>query len=275
MSINKHAIITGGSSGIGKALAIKLAQQGYSLSIIAREEHKLSVAKQEIIAHCSNPLSILTFSADVSKESEIQSAIEDAILKQGVPDLLITSAGIAHCDYFDNLSSELFERNISINYLGSLYAIKAVFPQMKKQKAGHIVLISSGAGLIGIWGYSAYSPSKFAIRGLAEALRPEFKKYGINVSIAYPPDTDTPQLICEEKTKPAETKKITGIVKPWSADAVAAYIVQGIKKNKFHITPGFSIRLLRMFHSPLFPLFNFYFDMLVRRPSKVSKDKEL
>ncbi|WP_133135785.1 SDR family oxidoreductase [Legionella rowbothamii] len=274
MSTNKHAIITGGSSGIGKALAIKLAHQGYSLSIIARDERKLCQAKQEIIAHCSNAPPILTFSADVSKEAEIHHAIEEAVSTQGYPDLLITSAGVAHCDYFNNLSSELFEKNISINYLGSLYAIKAVFPYMKKQKSGHIVLISSGAGLIGIWGYSAYGPSKFAIRGLAEALRPEFKKYGINVSIVYPPDTNTPQLIQEEKTKPIETQRITGTVQPWPADTIADCIVQGIKKNKFHITPGFSIRFLRIFHSPLFQLFNFYFDILVRRPiSKVSKDE--
>ena len=273
MSTNKHAIITGGSSGIGRSIAIKLAQQGYSLSLIARDEARLNQAKQDVMAHSPHVPSILTFSADVSKESEVRYAINEAILKQGPPDLLITSAGIANCDYFDNLSSELFEKNISINYLGSLYAIKAVFPHMKKQKTGHIVLISSGAGLMGIWGYSAYSPSKFAIRGLAEALRPEFKKHGIHISIAYPPDTDTPQLAQEEKTKPIETKKITGTVQPWSADTIADCIVQGIKKNKFHITPGFSIRLLRIFHSPLFQLFNFYFDVLVQRPtSKVSKD---
>ncbi len=79
-----------------------------------------------------------------------------------------------------------------VNYFGTLYSIKAALPAMETQKQGHIVLIFSGAGLIGLLGYSSYRPTKFAVRGLAESLRAELKPKNINISIVYPPDTDTP-----------------------------------------------------------------------------------
>lgn len=117
---------------------------------------------------------------------------------------------------------------MATNYFGSLYCIKAALPAM--QANSHIVLVSSGAGLIGIYGYSAYSPSKFAVRGLAESLRGELK-VGVGISIIYPPDTDTPQLAEENKTKPPATKLITATAKVWSAEAVAKEIVKGIEKK--------------------------------------------
>ena len=76
-------------------------------------------------------------------------------------------------------------------------------------------MISSGAALVGVYGYSAYSPSKYAVRGLAEVLRGEFKPDSVNVSIVYPPDTDTPQLAQENKTNPAETFAISGNAQMW------------------------------------------------------------
>ncbi|STX27970.1 retinol dehydrogenase [Legionella beliardensis] len=259
----KHVIITGGSSGIGKALACHLACQGYNVSIIAQDKSRLTNAAKEIRHFCQNKSHVVTLSADVSQELSINKAIVSAINLQGSPDILITSAGIAYPDYFDNLSTEIFEKSITINYLGSLYAIKTVFPYMKKNKFGHIVMISSGAGLMGLFGYSAYSPSKFAIRGLAESLRPEFKRLGIKISIAYPPDTDTPQFSQENLTKPQETKKILGPMKLWTADDIAKCIIRGINKNKFHITPGLTTRLLRFSHSFLFKPLNYYFDKII------------
>ena len=260
----EHAIITGGSSGIGKAVAQLLAQDGTNISIIARDRSKLNLAQQEIAAVTVSPQQqVLSFAADVAQLTEITSAIEMAIAQQGTPDLLITAAGIAIPGYFEDIPLETFEQTMRVNYFGSLYCVKAVLPAMKTAKQGNITFISSGAGLIGLYGYSAYSPSKFALRGLAESLRGELKLHNIKVSIVYPPDTDTPQLVAENKTKPPETKAITATADTWSAEGVAQEIVKGIKKQTFAITPGLEITVLNRFHSILFPLLNKYFDRLV------------
>ena len=118
---------------------------------------------------------------------------------------------------------------------------------------------------MGIFGYTAYSPSKFALRGLAEALRAEFLRDGVAVSIVYPPDTRTPQLDEENKTKPAETKRIGASAATLEPDYVARAIVRGIKEGRFSITPGWEMTVLNRFHSCLSPLLAKYFDRLIRK----------
>ncbi|AFY38524.1 3-dehydrosphinganine reductase [[Leptolyngbya] sp. PCC 7376] len=262
----QHAIITGGSSGIGKAIATLLLQQGYSLSLIARRPELLEGAKIDLEKECINSeQKILCFPADVSEKTQITSVVEEAIAKLGVPDLLITSAGVAQPGYFEEMPLEIFEQAINVNYLGTLYAIKAAIPAMKQRQKGRIVIISSGAALIGLYGYTAYGPSKFALRGLAESLRGELKCFGIGVSIVYPPDTDTPQLAAENETKPEETKQITGTAEMWQPDKLAAVILQGVEKQQFTIAPGLELTLLNRLHSLLAPVLNWYFDGIVRK----------
>lgn len=262
----KHAIITGGSSGIGKATAKLLAQEGANISIIARNVSNLESTQAEIEAVKANQnQKIICISADVSDQIQVEEAIQMAINKIGIPDLLITSAGIAHPGYFQELPIEVFERTMAINYFGTLYSIKAVLPSMEARKKGHIVMISSGAGLIGIYGYTPYSPTKFALKGLAESLRGELKSLGINISIVYPPDTDTPQLEIENKTKPLETKIITGTAKTWHPEEVARQIVAGIENKLFAITPGLEMTILGRFYSLLSPLLNWYFDRIIAK----------
>ncbi|MEC4894065.1 MAG: SDR family oxidoreductase [Oscillatoria sp. PMC 1051.18] len=262
----QHAIITGGSSGIGKATAILLAKQGANISIIARRSAQLEAAKAEIrAAQMSENQRVITISADVAIQKQAETAMKNAIAQLGSPQLLITSAGIAHPGYFQALPLEIFEQTMAVNYFGTLYCLKAVLPSMIKNSQGHIVLISSGAGLIGIYGYTAYSPSKFALRGLAESLQGELIPYGIKVSIVYPPDTNTPQFIAENETKPVETKAITATAKLWQADDVARVIIQGIERNALIITPGLEMTLLAKFHSLFAPIINLYFDKIISK----------
>ena len=269
---HQHVIITGGSSGIGKAIALKLAQSGANLSIIARTASTLEATKAELEAARISPRQkILALTADVACMDEVTAAIENAIAQLGPPDLLITSAGVAHPGHFRDLPLSVFEQTMATNYFGSLYSIKAVLPAMEQRRKGHIVLISSGAGLVGLYGYTPYSPSKFALRGLAESLRGELKEVGIYVAIAYPPDTDTPQLAAENRTKPLVTQRITATAKTWSAEAVANAVIHGVEQKAFEITPGLEMTLLAKFYSVIAPGFRWYCDLIVAKVSKLSK----
>ncbi|WP_416676140.1 SDR family oxidoreductase [Egbenema bharatensis] len=267
-----HAMIVGGSSGIGKATAQQLAQSGAHLSIIARTVTTLEAAKAEIESARIDPdQRVISIAADITNAQQIEQAIQTAIRQQGTPHLLIVAAGMAHSGYFRELPIEVFERTMAVNYFGSLYAIKAVLPAMEQRRQGHIVLISSGAGLVGIYGYTPYSPSKFALRGLAESLRGELKASGIHLSIVYPPDTDTPQLLAENQTKPIETQRITGSAKTWQPEDVARVILRGIQRKDFTIAPGLEMSLLSWLHSLLAPLLRWYFDGLVFKTNREPK----
>ncbi|NEP76239.1 SDR family oxidoreductase [Okeania sp. SIO2G5] len=261
-----HAIITGGSSGIGRSLALQLARRGTNVTIIARGQERLDRARQDIVAASIRAdQQVLALSADVSDRLQAEWGIQEAIARLGPPSVLITSAGMAYPNYFQDIPIDIFEQTMAINYFGTLYCIRAALPAMETLGRGDIVMISSGAGLIGLYGYSAYCPSKFALRGLAESLRGELKPLGIGVAIAYPPDTDTPQLVEENKTKPPATKEITATAKLWQPDDVAQVILTAVDKGKFEITPGFEMTVLNRLHSLIAPLLNRQFDQIAAR----------
>jgi 3-dehydrosphinganine reductase len=134
---------------------------------------------------------------------------------------------------------------MDINYFGTLYPIKSVLPGMIKRGSGHITLISSIAGFLGAFGYSAYGATKYAVVGLADVLRVELKQYNIQVSLAYPPDTNTPQLLGEEPFKPPLTKMLAeSNAKAVEPEVIADLIVKAIKKHKYLVIPPGDTKLL-------------------------------
>lgn len=256
---DQHVLITGGSSGIGLALAQQAAAAGARVTLVARDPAKLAAARDTVGG--------ATFSAvaDVAIEAQVLAAIGAAERIHGPIDVLITSAGVAEPGYFADLPTATSERAMAVNYFGTLYALKAVVPAMRARKRGAVVLVSSGAGLHGFFGYTAYAPSKFALRGLAEALRAELQGTGVQVMIVYPPDTDTPQLTAENRTKPIETKAITAGGGLWTAEAVARATLQGLFKRRFAVTPGAPVTALYRLNSVLAPLLFWHFDRLARQ----------
>jgi len=261
---DKHVVITGGSSGIGLALARRLAGRGARLSLIARDEVKLAEARQSVAAGTPGAVVSLA-SADVSREADLLAAISAVEKANGPVDILITSAGVARPGYFEEVPVAEFEKSMAVNYFGTLYALKAVVPGMRIRGHGSVVLISSGAGLVGLLGYTPYAPSKFAVRGLAEALRAELKPAGVSVTLVYPPDTDTPQLAAENITKPIETKALTAEAGLWSADAVARVALEGMERVSFVVTPGFPLTALNLLHGFFAPVFRWWFDRVAAR----------
>ncbi|MBF0587708.1 MAG: SDR family oxidoreductase [Magnetococcales bacterium] len=261
----QHHIITGGSSGIGLALARQLAAQGAHLTLIARNEEKLQRARDTLTPLCTIPeQTVLILVADLSNAQQAQAAIQEAITALGAPEWLFLNAGIAHPGYVEALPLEIFETSMACNYFGSLYPLLAALPAMRERGRGRIIFTSSGAALIGVFGHSAYAPSKYAQRGLAEVLILELQRFGIGVSIVYPPDTDTPQLEAENRTKPWQTKRIAQNAGVWDADKLATVILSGVRKGRFVIAPGLAMGLLNALHSLIGPLLRRYFAFLIR-----------
>ncbi|MBL9219620.1 MAG: SDR family oxidoreductase [Opitutaceae bacterium] len=262
---DQHVFITGGSSGIGLELGRQAAAAGARVSLVARDPARLAAARAAIRAAVPGGAEVVTASADVAVEAEILGALQAAEKIHGPVDVLITSAGVARPGHFAEIPVAVFERTMAVNYFGTLYPLKAVVPAMRQRGRGAVVLISSGAGLVGLFGYTPYAPSKFALRGLAEALRGELQDTGVSVTIVYPPDTDTPQLAEENLTKPAETKALTAGGGLWTAEAVARVTLAGVQRGRFAITPGFQLTALAWLHSILAPVLNWSFDRVARR----------
>ncbi|TDG22185.1 SDR family NAD(P)-dependent oxidoreductase [Paraburkholderia silviterrae] len=273
MKLTQHAIITGGSSGIGLALAKKLAAAGYNVTILARDAVRLETARLEIeSARRGTDQRVLAVSVDVVDAQAVQSAVDTAVNAFGAPALVVASAGIVIPHIFEELAISAFKQTMDVNYLGSVYLVRAALPSMQQAGQGHIALLSSGAGLLGVYGLSAYTPTKFALRGLAEVLRAELRPEGINVSVVYPPDTDTPMLREEIRIRPEITSRIAAKAKAMTADEVADAILKGIAKKKFSITQGFELGALAYFAGVIAPLVNrFQLDPLIARLHKRGK----
>jgi 3-dehydrosphinganine reductase len=127
---------------------------------------------------------------------------------------------------------------LDIDLLGTINVCKAFSKEMKAP--GHIVNISSMAGLVGIYGYTGYSAAKFGVWGFSEALRMEMKNKGVGVSVVFPPDTQTPQLEFENRMKPDELKRISGTIKPIRPEKVASAILKAVVSGDFMVFPGTS-----------------------------------
>ncbi len=262
----KTIVISGGSSGIGKALAGRYVSQGHDVIIGSPYQDELSLALGELNARMADGAQrINALLLDVGDERSVGAFVDHVARTHGKIDILVNCAGISVCKEFENTSSAEYLSTMLVNYYGTVLLTRKTIPLMRERGGGHIVNISSLAGVLGVYGYSAYSPSKFAIVGYSEVLRNELLCDGIGVSLVLPPDTDTPQLYRENLTKPAITKRITGGTSPLSADEVARAIVSGVRAGKFLIIPGLTARIT--YHANrLFPnLVYAYIKRIVRK----------
>lgn len=259
-----HAIVTGGSSGIGRATAELLARRGARVSLVARDPSRLEVGRADILGSVPGAV-VETAEADVADPAAVEEAFRSVCARSGGCDLLVTAAGSAHPGYFEQLDLGVFREQMDVDYFGTLHAVRAAVPAMIERRRGHVVMISSTAGLVGVFGYSAYAPAKFAVRGLAETLRPELAPYGIVVACAYPPDTHTPGLDRENELKPPETVGLSGRIEPRDVGHVATAIVRGIEKDRLMITMDFQTAALARTSDLFGPYARWSMDRTIRR----------
>ncbi len=253
----RPAFITGGSSGIGLELAKQLSARGHPVALFARDPGRLQAAVEAI-----GP-SAFAYPCDVSDAAACAEAVARAIADLGAPGHAVANAGITEPGEFLGQSIALHRRHMEVNYMGALHFAHACTPHMGP--GARLIFVSSVAAFFGIYGYSAYAPTKFAMRGLAEVLRVELAPRGITVTIAYPADTDTPLLAAEAASKPEITRKITESGGTWRTADVAGLILTRADRGRFTATPGMQATLLLHLHSLLAPLLRRWQARIVRR----------
>lgn len=269
--VDTCAIVTGGSSGIGKGFAKVLAQRGANVFLVARREDVLKDAMEEVKKEAVNPAQRFGYcDADVANLDAVKEAVQAAEAECGPVSVLINSAGMPNTGYVQELSISSIENAMRVNYLGSVYMIKLVLSGMMERREGWIMNVSSLGGLKGIYGYSGYSGSKFAVVGFSEALRSELRPYNIRVCVLCPPDVDTPMLRESNSGKPPETLKISEGAKLMTADDVARIALRDMEKGKSLIIPNLPGKLLYMANRLAPSLINRYLDGIV---DKVKRER--
>jgi dehydrogenase/reductase SDR family member 7B len=226
---DKVVIITGASSGIGKALAFECAQRGAKLVIAARNEQKLAGIASAITAHGTE---VLTVKTDVAVEAECRELIERAVSRFGRIDVLINNAGISMRALFDQVDLDVIRKLMETNFWGTVYCSKYALPHLLDVK-GSLVGISSVAGYKGLPGRTGYSASKFAMQGLLEVIRIENRKKGLHVLVACPGFTSSNirnVALSWDGSSQGETPLDEGSLMP--AEEVASKVAEAILRKK-------------------------------------------
>ncbi|PUB16684.1 3-ketoacyl-ACP reductase [Paenisporosarcina sp. OV554] len=218
----KNAIITGAGRGIGRAIAIALANEGVNVGLLARSEEHLQQVVKETEAQ---GVKAVFATADVSSNDEVTKAIDSLTSELGTVDILINNAGIAKFGKFMDLDVEEWEKIIQVNLMGVYYVTRAVLPGMIEQQSGDIINISSSAGQKGAPITSAYSASKFGVLGITESLAMEVRKHNIRVTALTPSTVATDLAIDNDLTDGNPDK----VMQP---EDIAEFIVSQLKLNK-------------------------------------------
>lgn len=227
---NKVVVITGASSGIGKALAFELAQRGANLVLGARQYVTLCEITAEIESLYA--VKALAVQADVSKEEDCEMLIKQAVLTFGKVDVLINNAGLSMRALFNDVDLSVLKNLMDVNFWGTVYCTKYALPEILKTQ-GSIVGVSSIAGYRGLPGRTGYSSSKFAMNGFMESLRTELLKTGVHVMVACPGFTSSNirvAALAKDGLSHGETSMEEGKMR--SPEEVASMICDGIVSRK-------------------------------------------
>lgn len=221
----KVIVITGASSGLGEAAARRLSAEGATVVLGARRSDRLQSLTKEFEAKGAKSLAV---TVDVADRTQMQKLVDAAVDTFGRIDVLINNAGVMPLSPLENLLVDEWDRMIDVNIKGVLYGIAAALPHMKRQKAGHIINVSSVAGHKVGPSFAVYSATKHAVRTLSEGLRIEVKPYNIRTTIISPGAVTTELLNC--------------ISDPETAAANRAYVAKvGVSADSFARAVSFAI----------------------------------
>jgi NAD(P)-dependent dehydrogenase (short-subunit alcohol dehydrogenase family) len=248
----KHCFLTGAASGIGRATALKLATQGAVLYLTDRDADGLATTVADARALGAEVASHRAL--DISDFDEVSSFAADIHASHPPMDVVMNIAGVSAWGTVDRLTHDHWRSMVDINLMGPIHVIESFLPPMvEARRGGHLVNVSSAAGLVALPWHAAYSASKYGLRGLSEVLRFDLARHRIGVSVVVPGAVKTPLV---------QTVQIAGVdrdhpdVKKWtdrfaghavSPEHVAEKILRGVQRNRFLIYTSPDIRALYMF----------------------------
>ncbi|MDX6679738.1 MAG: hypothetical protein QOE31_3790 [Solirubrobacteraceae bacterium] len=233
-----RALVTGASRGIGRALAHELAARGATVGLAARSVTDLQTVADEL------PGAHHVLVCDVALRESITAAVDEFAEAGGI-DLLVVNAGIAHYEPIATQSIEKIELMTEVNWLGTVYTVKAALPYMLDRGAGHIVVMSSGAGLRGFPGAAAYSATKAAQRMFGEALRHELAGTGVSLTTVYPGEVATSLHDHERGGMPQWYR---GGEQAAPAEALAARVVRAVQRDSRELYWKAPVRGMGLLH---------------------------
>jgi 3-dehydrosphinganine reductase len=234
----KHILVTGGSAGIGLAIAKEAARRGAHVTLAARRMETLKEAQKDVAAVAKPSRVVSVVSIDVSDQVAVESALRKVDSERPV-DIAVLNAGLSYPARFMDIPPTAVQNMMNTNVVGVFNVARAVLPGMQARKAGRLVVVSSMASVAAVAGFTVYSATKAAIRAFAQALDMEVAHEGIRVQVLNPPDVDTPGFQTENTHKSPECKAIcegSGVC--WQADDVARRTLNGMEEYSFQINIG-------------------------------------
>jgi len=229
-----RALVTGASRGIGRATAVELARRGARVGLVARSGEELERLAAEI-GDLAVPVP-----ADVTDRAALDAAVEAFAAEAGGIELVVANAGLAHYGPFADQPIEHAEEMVRLNVLGTIYTAHAALERMIPNARGHIVVVSSGAGIRAFPSGAVYGATKAADRGFAEALRHELSGTGISVSTVFPGEVET-SLHDHQPDKLPDWRRSDEAVPP---DEVATAIVRAVEEDRREVHVPSAVRLL-------------------------------
>lgn len=229
-----RALVTGPSRGIGLALAEALAARGATLGLASRSAGELA----ELAARLPGDHHVLA--CDVGERAQVEQAVRDFEEAAGGLELLVANAGIAHYGPLDKMPVEEIEEMTRVNWLGTVYLVKAALPHLLERAHGHIVIVSSGAGHRAFPWAAGYGATKAAQRGFAEALRHELAGTGVSVTSVFPGEVAS-SLHAGEETMPQWYR---GGARAASAEDLARKVLAAVEADRRAVFHPPLVRLL-------------------------------
>lgn len=238
INANTVAVVTGAASGIGRALAVRLAKAGAQLAIADVNEAGLQATARLVQTKCT------THRVDVSDEQRMQDFVQEVVAAHGRANLVINNAGVALLGTFEELSTADIAWLMGVNFWGVVYGTKYFLPVLQQQPTAHLVNVSSIFGIIGFPGQSAYNASKFAVRGFTEALRHELEDSTVRISCVHPGGIKTNIARSARVGANAQSVKTSleeghfEKLAPTTPEQAAERLVRGIERNEPRILIG-------------------------------------